>query len=111
MTFATVRSLEKSRIASSAGQASREAAGASASASAVAAARRRFSRPRFALLVLAGVYPLITALLYIVLPLLDGWSIWQETLLIAPLMVTMMVWGVIPTIQTRFQRFINPSAG
>jgi antibiotic biosynthesis monooxygenase (ABM) superfamily enzyme len=111
MTFATVRSLEKSSIASSAGQASREAAGASASASAVAAARRRFSRPRFALLVLAGVYPLITALLYIVLPLLDGWSIWQETLLIAPLMVTMMVWGVIPTIQTRFQRFINPSAG
>ena len=107
MTFATIRSLEKSRIASSAGQASREAA----SASAVAAARRRFSRPRFALLVLAGVYPLITALLYIVLPLLDGWSIWQETLLIAPLMVTMMVWGVIPTIQTRFQRFINPSAG
>ena len=107
MTFATIRSLEKSHIASSAGQASREAAGASA----VAAARRRFSRPRFALLVLAGVYPLITALLYIVLPLLDGWSIWQETLLIAPLMVTMMVWGVIPTIQTRFQRFINPSAG
>lgn len=109
MTFTTIRSLEKSRIASSAGQASRDVAGASASA--VAAARRRFSRPRFALLVLAGVYPLITALLYIVLPLLDGWSIWQETLLIAPLMVTMMVWGVIPTIQTRFQRFINPSAG
>jgi antibiotic biosynthesis monooxygenase (ABM) superfamily enzyme len=78
---------------------------------AAVAAKRRFSRPRFALLVLAGVYPLITALLYIVLPLLDGWSIWQETLLIAPLMVTMMVWGVIPTIQTRFQRFINPSAG
>lgn len=72
---------------------------------------RRFSRPRFALLVLTGVYPLITALLYLVLPLLDGWPIWQETLLIAPLMVTMMVWGVIPTIQTRFQRFINPSAG
>lgn len=72
---------------------------------------RRFSRPRFALLVLAGVYPLITALLYLILPLLDGWPIWQETLLIAPLMVTMMVWGVIPTIQTRFQRFINPSAG
>jgi antibiotic biosynthesis monooxygenase (ABM) superfamily enzyme len=108
MTFATTRSLEKSSIAASAGQASREAVGTSVAA---VAAKRRFSRPRFALLVLAGVYPLITALLYIVLPLLDGWSIWQETLLIAPLMVTMMVWGVIPTIQTRFQRFINPSAG
>jgi antibiotic biosynthesis monooxygenase (ABM) superfamily enzyme len=108
MTFATVRSLEKFRVASSAAQVSREAVGTSAPAA--AAARRRFSRPRFALLVLAGVYPLITALLYIVLPLLRGWSIWQETLLIAPLMVTMMVWGVIPAIQTRFQRFINPAA-
>lgn len=76
-----------------------------------AQAARRFSRPRFAALVLAGVYPLITALLYLLLPILEGWAIWQETLLIAPLMVAMMVWGVIPTIQTRFQRFINPFAG
>ncbi|OQM75528.1 hypothetical protein BFN67_17840 [Pseudaminobacter manganicus] len=71
----------------------------------------RFSRPRFAILVLAGVYPLITALLYLLLPVLQGWAIWQETLLIAPLMVAMMVWGVIPAIQRRFNRFINPLAG
>ena len=31
-----------------------------------------------------GVYPLITALLYLVLPLTDGWTIWQRTLVIAP---------------------------
>ena len=43
----------------------------------------RFSRPRFAFLVLVGVYPLITALLYAVLPLTDGWPLWQRTLLIA----------------------------
>ena len=101
MTTAASPASETFRPVSSAGE-----AGAAAKP-----AIRRFSRPRFALLVLAGVYPLITALLYLVLPLLDGWPIWQETLLIAPLMVTMMVWGVIPTIQTRFQRFINPSAG
>ena len=86
----------------------RPEAGTPASA---AQAARRFSRPRFAVLVLAGVYPLITALLYLLLPILEGWAIWQETLLIAPLMVAMMVWGVIPTIQTRFQAFINPPAG
>jgi antibiotic biosynthesis monooxygenase (ABM) superfamily enzyme len=74
------------------------------------AARRRFSRPRFALLVLAGVYPLITALLYLVLPLLDGWSIWQETLVIAPIMVSIMVWGLIPAVQRRFHGFLNPVA-
>lgn len=71
----------------------------------------RFSRPRFAVLVLAGVYPLITGLLYLLLPMLQGWAIWQETLVIAPLMVAMMVWGVIPAIQRRFNRFINPLAG
>jgi antibiotic biosynthesis monooxygenase (ABM) superfamily enzyme len=75
------------------------------------AARRRFSRPRFALLVLAGVYPLITGLLYLVLPLLAGWPIWQETLVIAPIMVTIMIWGLIPTVQRRFHGFLNPVAG
>jgi antibiotic biosynthesis monooxygenase (ABM) superfamily enzyme len=60
--------------------------------------------------VLAGVYPLITALLYLVLPLLDGWSIWQETLVIAPIMVSIMVWGLIPAVQRRFHGFLNPVA-
>jgi antibiotic biosynthesis monooxygenase (ABM) superfamily enzyme len=73
-------------------------------------AQRRFSRPRFALLVLAGVYPLITLLLYLVLPLLDGWPIWQETVVIAPIMVTIMVWGLIPTVQRVFHGFLNPTA-
>lgn len=67
----------------------------------------RFSRPRFALLVLTGVYPLITVLLYVVMPLTEGWTLWQRTLLIAPIMVASMVWGVIPTVQRRFQRFIQ----
>ena len=68
----------------------------------------QFSRPRFALLILAGVYPLITALLYIVLPLTDGWTIWQRTLVIAPLMVVLMMWGLIPLIQRHFRGFLNP---
>jgi len=72
------------------------------------AAPTRFSRPRFALLVLVGVYPLITAILYAVLPLTEGWTIWQRTLVIAPLMVTIMIWGLIPAVQTRFGTFLNP---
>jgi antibiotic biosynthesis monooxygenase (ABM) superfamily enzyme len=71
---------------------------------------RRFSRPRFALLVLAGVYPLITGLLYIVLPLLAGWPIWRVTLVVAPIMVTIMVWGLIPAVQRIFRDFLNPLA-
>nr|WP_069307909.1 hypothetical protein [Methylobrevis pamukkalensis] len=62
---------------------------------------------RFASLVLAGVYPIITTLLYVVLPLTDGWATWQRTLVIAPIMVGIMVFGLIPTLQSRFRRFLN----
>lgn len=82
--------------------------GAGASAAPANTRPTRFSRPRFALLVLLGVYPLITLLLYLVLPLTDGWPIWQRTLLIAPIMVTIMVWGLIPGVQNLFRSFINP---
>jgi EmrB/QacA subfamily drug resistance transporter len=68
----------------------------------------RFSRPRFALLVLLGAYPVITALLYLLFPLTGGWTLWQRTLLIAPMMVAGMIWGVIPAVQTLFRGFINP---
>ena len=71
----------------------------------------RFSRPRFALLVLLGAYPVITAILYFVFPLTGGWSIWQRTVLVAPMMVGAMVWGVIPAVQQRFRSFINPAVG
>ncbi|AMS40718.1 MULTISPECIES: hypothetical protein [Aminobacter] len=75
------------------------------------ASQTRFSRPRFALMVLLGVYPLITALLYIIMPLTDGWTIWQRTLLIAPLMVSVMIWGLIPAVQRVFRGFLNPVVG
>lgn len=69
----------------------------------------RFSRPRFALLVMLGVYPLITGLLYIVIPLTDGWATWQRTLVIVPLMVVTIIWGLIPGVQKLFRGFINPA--
>ncbi len=74
-------------------------------------AATRFSRPRFAILVLIGVYPVITAILNVILPLTGGWTIWQRTLLIAPLMVAIMIWGVIPVVQKYFRSFINPAIG
>jgi len=70
----------------------------------------RFSRPRFALLVMLGVYPLITGLLYIVIPLTEGWSTWQRTLVIVPLMVVTIIWGLIPGVQKLFSGFINPAS-
>lgn len=71
----------------------------------------RFSRPRFAILVLVGVYPVITALLNVIFPLTAGWAIWERTLIIAPSMVVVMIWGVIPAVQKYFKSFTNPAIG
>jgi len=63
-------------------------------------------RTRMAAIVMVAVYPLVTALIYIIFPLTEGWQAWQRTLVLAPLMVIMLVYVVIPTIQARFGRFI-----
>ncbi|MDP3340700.1 hypothetical protein [Frigidibacter sp.] len=68
-----------------------------------------FSRPRFALLVLIGVYPLITAITYLTVPLTTGWPIWQRNLVVAPIMVAVIIYGLIPTIHARCGRFVRPS--
>ncbi|WP_274426107.1 hypothetical protein [Chelativorans sp. YIM 93263] len=77
-------------------------------AAALEPAPTRFSRPRFALLLIFGVYPLITAILYLVFPLTEGWLLWQRTLLIVPIMVVSMIWGLIPLLQRAFRGFLNP---
>jgi antibiotic biosynthesis monooxygenase (ABM) superfamily enzyme len=81
---------------------------AAASSPTAASPASRFSRPRFALLVLAGVYPLVTVLLYAIFPLTEGWSLWQRTLVLVPIIVVSMVWGIIPAIHRRFHGFVNP---
>lgn len=64
------------------------------------------SRLRFALLVFLGVYPLVTALQLIILPLTEGWSMPLRNLVFVPVMVTCMVWGLIPFIQTRLRHLL-----
>jgi antibiotic biosynthesis monooxygenase (ABM) superfamily enzyme len=64
------------------------------------------ARARLATLVLIGVYPLITAIIYAVAPFTEGWAIWERNLIVAPLMVVAMIYLVIPTIQKRFGKFI-----
>lgn len=67
----------------------------------------RFSRLRFATVVLLGVYPIVTGLLYALAPLTAGWPLWQRTLILAPTMVAIMVWGLIPTIQSRLAGWLQ----
>ena len=61
-----------------------------------------------ALLMLIAVYPLITAILYVLMPLTDGWALWQRTLLLAPVMIVSIVYGVTPFMQRRFAWFLLP---
>ena len=64
------------------------------------------SRHRFTLLVLVGVYPLITAISYATAPFTAGWEIWQRGLVLTPIMAPIMVYGLIPFIQTRFRSWL-----
>ena len=71
---------------------------------------RKPSKLHLALALLLPVYPLITAILYIVLPLTNGWTTWQRTALIAPIMVFAMVFVITPFVQKRFANFILRAA-
>lgn len=75
-------------------------------AAATQAASRAPSRLRFAFLVFLGVYPLVTLGLLILLPLTPGWPVPARTLVLVPIIVVCMVWGIIPFIQTRLRRFL-----
>jgi len=64
------------------------------------------NRHKLAGLVLVFVYPVITVLLAVLGPLTAGWEVWERTLVLAPLMVGLMVYLIIPFIQKRFRAFL-----
>ncbi|AWD22929.1 hypothetical protein [Pseudogemmobacter blasticus] len=75
-------------------------------APAQAATRRLPSRVRFAGFIMLFVYPLVTTLQAILLPLTQGWPLPARTAVFVPIMVVCMVWGIIPFIQTRLHRYL-----
>lgn len=67
---------------------------------------RQPSRLRFAAFVFCGVYPLVTGLLYALVPLTEGWAVWQRNLVMVPIIVASMVYFIIPQIQRRCARWL-----
>ncbi len=63
-------------------------------------------RFRLSFLLIIAVYPLITALLYILMPLTSSWETWHRTLVITPVMVSLIVFLVTPTIQRHFGWYV-----
>lgn len=66
-----------------------------------------FSRVRFTLVVMAAAYPLVTTLLYLIMPLTPDWALWQRTLVLVPLIVSAMVWVLIPRVHRHFGGFLH----
>jgi antibiotic biosynthesis monooxygenase (ABM) superfamily enzyme len=64
------------------------------------------SKHRLALLMLLVIYPFVTVILYVLMPLTEGWPIWARTALLAPIMVLSIVYGIAPAIQKHFAWFI-----
>ncbi|MDO5611799.1 MAG: hypothetical protein Q4G14_00970 [Paracoccus sp. (in: a-proteobacteria)] len=64
------------------------------------------SRIRLALLVFAFVYPLVTLGLMVLIALTPGWPLPVRTLILVPLVVCAMIWGIIPLIHRRLHHLL-----
>ncbi|UJW83955.1 hypothetical protein [Devosia sp. SL43] len=64
------------------------------------------SRLRMALVMTIAVYPVVTLYLYILMPLTQGWDIWQRSLVLVPFMATTIVMLIVPLIGKHFGGFI-----
>jgi antibiotic biosynthesis monooxygenase (ABM) superfamily enzyme len=67
---------------------------------------RKPSRLRLSLFIFLFVYPLVTLVLYTLMGLTQGWSIWQRNLVMVPIIVAAMVYIIIPFIQRRLTRWL-----
>jgi antibiotic biosynthesis monooxygenase (ABM) superfamily enzyme len=68
------------------------------------------ARLRFTLCLMLGAYPLITAILLLLAPLTADWPVALRTLVVVPLMVSGMVFAVIPLVQRLAGRWIAAGA-
>lgn len=69
---------------------------------------------RMTLVMTLAVYPVVTLYLYILMPLTQGWDIWQRSLVLVPFMASTIVMLVVPMISRHFSGFIagrKPIAG
>ncbi|HEY9213907.1 MAG TPA: hypothetical protein VIQ29_13795 [Ancylobacter sp.] len=67
----------------------------------------RFSRVRFTIAAVLAAYPVVTALLYLILPLTPEWPLWQKSLLIVPVVVSTMIWLLIPRIHRHLKDWLH----
>lgn len=64
------------------------------------------SRARLALLVFCFVYPLVTGLLYLILPLMHDAPLYATTAIVCPVIVVSMIYAIMPLIHTRLRHLL-----
>jgi len=63
---------------------------------------------RFTIAMIGFVYPIVTIQLYALSPLTEDWALWQRTLVLTPITVSLIVFVVSPLV-TRYSRwFLKP---
>lgn len=69
--------------------------------------------PRYKMVIvtLVGVLPTITALLYLLAPLMTGLPLYARALILAPLMVLLMTYIIMPLLTRLFKRWLYPAFG
>ena len=83
------------------------------SAATIASAAAAIAKPpvpirwRLALLMAVAVYPFITAYILVLFPFTEGWAIWQRTMLLVPIMVLTIVYGIAPQLNKHLGWFIT----
>ncbi|MEB2186497.1 hypothetical protein VDS18_11385 [Xanthomonas campestris pv. campestris] len=60
------------------------------------------------IVMMAFVYPIVTILLYVLDPLTTQWAVWQQTLLLTPATVVLIVFVISPLVATHFDGFARP---
>ena len=68
-------------------------------------------RLTFCVLVLAAVYPLVTGLAYVMQAAARDWEIWQRHLVVVPIIVSAMVYVIIPSIHRLLARLNDRKPG
>lgn len=56
------------------------------------------SKTRLTIVMVLAVYPLVTALLYLLAPLTRTWEIWHRTLILTPVTVASIIFVITPLV-------------
>lgn len=68
-------------------------------------------RYKMAVVTLVGVLPTITALLYLMTPLMTGLPLFARAMILAPLMVFLLTYIIMPQLTRLFKRWLYPEHG